>query len=102
VSAAKRFTPPRCLELALAFDVGKTESNFPCSPGTADGQEAFPIIYLTREMLGREDSCRGHHHKFKIGDGHVCPFHLYLRILHHDDELGDAVHLCVILRHIGA
>ncbi len=37
---------PRCLELALAFDVGETESNLPRSPGTVDGREAFPIIYL--------------------------------------------------------
>jgi hypothetical protein len=53
-------------------------------------------------MLGREDSRRGHHHEFDIGDGHACPFRLFLRILHHDDELGDAIRLHVILRHISA
>jgi hypothetical protein len=88
--------------LALAFDVGEMECNLPCPPGTIDGWKAFPIIYLTQEMLGREDSRRGHHHKFDIGDGHARPFRLFLRILHHDDELGDAIHLCIILCHIGA
>jgi len=60
------------------------------------------IINLAREMLGREDSHRGHHHKFDIGDGHARPFRLFLRILHHDDELWDAIRLHVILRYISA
>jgi hypothetical protein len=42
--------------LALAFEVGETECDLPRPPGTVDGREAFPIIYLAREMLGREDS----------------------------------------------
>jgi hypothetical protein len=42
-------------------------------------------------MLGREDSRRGHHHEFNIGDGHACLFCIFLRILHHDDELGNAI-----------
>jgi hypothetical protein len=88
--------------LALAFEMGGTECDLPRPPGTVDGREAFPIIHLAREMLGREDSRRGHHHKFDIGDGHARPFCLFLRILHHDDELGNAIRLHVILRHISA
>jgi len=86
----------------LVFEVGQTECNFPCSPGTVDDWEAFPIIYLAQEMLGREDRHQGHHHEFNIGDGHAHPFCLFLRILHHDDELGNAVCLYVILHHISA
>jgi cation transport regulator ChaB len=41
---------------ALAFEVGETECNLPRSPGMVYGWEAFPIIYLAREMLGRKDS----------------------------------------------
>jgi hypothetical protein len=51
-------------------------------------------------MLGREDRRRGHHHEFDIGDGHAGPFCLFFRILHHDNELGDAIHLRIILHHI--
>ena len=67
-----------------------------------DGWEAFPLIYLTWEMLGCKDRRQGHHHKFDIGNGHARPFRLFLRILHHDDELGNAIRLHVILRHISA
>jgi hypothetical protein len=88
--------------LALAFEMGEMERDLPRPPGTVDGQEAFPIIHLKREMLGREDSRQGHHHEFDIGDGHARPFRHFLRILHHDDELGDAIRLHVILRHISA
>jgi hypothetical protein len=88
--------------LALAFEVGETEYHFPRPPGAVDSQEAFPIIYLAREMLGRKDSRRGHHHEFDIGDGHARPFRLFLCILHHEDELGNAIRLHVILRHIRA
>ena len=103
MSASKRFTPsPSGLELALAFEVGETECNLPRPPGTVDGWEAFPIINLAREMLGHENSRRGHHHKFDIGNGHARPFCLFLSILHHDNELGNAICLRVILRHISA
>ena len=103
MSTSKRFTPsPSGLELALAFEVSETECNLPRPPGTVNGWEAFPIINLAWEIFGREDSCRGHHHKFDISDGHARPFCLFLHILHHDDELGDAIHLHVILYHISA
>ncbi len=55
MSPTQRFTPPRCLQLALAFEVGETECHFPRPSGAVDSREAFPIIYLVREMLGRED-----------------------------------------------
>ncbi len=77
MSASNRFTAPSRLELALAFEVGETECNLPRSPGLVDSRETFPIIYLAREMLGREDSRRGHHHEFDIGDGHARPFRLF-------------------------
>lgn len=52
-------------------------------------------------MLSREYGRRGHHHQLDVGDGHSCPLGLLLRILHHVDELGDAVGLRVILVHVG-
>jgi hypothetical protein len=45
-------------------------------------------------MLGREDRRQGHHHKFDIGNWHA--------ILHHDNDLGDTIHLHIILHHINA
>ena len=54
MSSSKRFTPsPSGLELALAFEVGEMECNLPRPLGTVDCREAFPIINLAREMLGR-------------------------------------------------
>ncbi len=53
-------------------------------------------------MLGRKDCPQGHHHEFDIGNGHAGPFCLFLHILHHDNELGDAIHLHIILHHISA
>ncbi len=98
----KRITAPRGLDLTLAFEMGETECDLPRPPGTVNGREAFPIIHLAREMLGREDSRQGHHHEFDIGNGHARPFRLFLRILYHDNELGDAICLHVILHHISA
>ncbi len=87
--------PPRRLKLALAFEVGQTEGDLPGSPRAVNGRDALPIIYLLWEVLGSEDGCQGHHNKFDIGDGHASPFCLLLSILHHDNELGDAIHLDV-------
>jgi hypothetical protein len=98
-----QWTPhPRRLNLALAFEVGQTEGNLPGSPCVVDGWEALPIIHLLRKVLGRRDGCRGHHHKFDIGDGHASPLHLRLSILYHDDELGDAICLNIVLGHVQA
>ncbi len=49
-------------------------------------------------MLG--DSCRCHHDKFDIGDRHAGPRCLFLGILHHDNELRDAIRLHVVLHHV--
>jgi hypothetical protein len=49
--------PPQMPAVGLAFEVGETECYLPCPLGAVDSREAFPIIYLAREMLGRED-CR--------------------------------------------
>ncbi len=86
--------------MALAFEVGQTEGNLPGSLRAADSWEALPIIQLAWEALGREDHRKGHHHDFDIGDGHASRFCLFLRILHHDNELGDAIRLHIILCHI--
>jgi hypothetical protein len=53
-------------------------------------------------MLRRQDCRRGHHNKFDIGDGYASPLCLLLRIVQHDDILGDAIHLHVVLVHVGA
>ena len=53
-------------------------------------------------MLRREDRRRGHHYEFNVGDGHARPLCLFLGILHHDDVLGDAIRLHIVLVHVGA
>ncbi len=102
MGTTQRTTPPRRLKWVLAFEVGQTEGNLPGSPRAVDGREALPIIRLSREVLGRKDSCGGHHHKFDISNGHASPLHLLLSILHHDNELGDAICLDVVLSHVQA
>ena len=87
--------------MALAFDVGLPKFHLPCPPGVVNGRAAFPFINLAREMLGCKDRRRGHH-QFDVGYGHARPFCLFLCILHHDDELGGALCLHVILHHISA
>ena len=51
-------------------------------------------------MLRHEDFSRGHHDKFNVGNGHASPLRLFLRILQHDDVLGNAVRLHVVLVHV--
>jgi hypothetical protein len=98
---ATQWTPhPRCLKLVLAFEVGQTEVNLPGSPCVVDGQEALPIIHVLWGGLGCKDGSQGHHHKFNISDGHASPLCLLLGILHHDDELGDAIRRNVVLDHV--
>jgi hypothetical protein len=53
-------------------------------------------------MLDCKDSHQGHHYKFNVGNRHAGTRHLFLHILHHEDELGDAICLHVILHHICA
>jgi hypothetical protein len=72
------------------------EGNIPGSPPAVDGWEALPIIHLLREVLGYKGGCQGYHHKFDIGDGHASPLCILLGILHHEDELGDAICLNVL------
>jgi hypothetical protein len=59
-------------------------------------QEAFEII-LAWEMLGHKDSRQGHHYKFDAGNGHASLHCLFLCILHHHNELGDAIRLHAML-----
>jgi hypothetical protein len=65
-----------------------------------DGQEALPIIHLSQEVLGCKDGSQGHHHQFDVSDGHTSPLCFLLGILYHDDELGDAIRLNVVLGHV--
>ncbi len=76
------------------------EGNLPGSPRAVDGREALPIIHFLQEVLGREDSCQGHHHKFDISDRHSSLLRLLLSILHHNNELGDAIHLDIVLSYV--
>jgi hypothetical protein len=99
VVTAKEFASPLSLELALALQVGKAECHLPSLPSMGLGWEAFSIINLAWEVLGCKDSHRGHHDKFDIGDSHAGPLSLFLCILHHDNELGDAIRLHVVLHH---
>jgi hypothetical protein len=77
----------------------EAERSFPGRPGTRSGREAFPIIHLAGKVLGGEDSCQGHHDQLDASNGHVRTFGFFLCILQHDDVLGDAVSLCVVLVH---
>jgi hypothetical protein len=52
------------------------------------------------EVLGCKDSHQCHHDKFNAGNRHVSPLSLFLSILHHDNELEDAIRLHVVLHHI--
>ncbi len=100
MGTTQRSTPPIRLKLALVFKVGQMEGKLPGSSRVVNGREALLIIYLLGEVLGSEDSCQGHHHKFDIGNGHASPLCLLLSILHHDDELEDAISLHVVLHHV--
>ncbi len=86
----------------LALKVCEAEGRLPRQPSACGGGEALPVIDLTQKMLGREDSRRGHHNKFDVGNGHASPLCLFLRILQHDDVLGNAICLHVVLVHVGA
>ncbi len=98
---ATQWTPhPRHLNLALTFEVGQTEGNLQGSLHVVNGREALPIIHLLREVLGCKDGSRGHHHQFDVSNGYASPLHILLGILHHDNELGDAICLIVVLGHV--
>jgi hypothetical protein len=102
MGTTQQTTHPRRLKLVLAFEVGQTEGNLRGSPHAVDGREAFPIIHRLQEVLSCKDSCQGHHHKFNIGNGHASLLCLLLSILHHDNELGDAICLDIVLGHVQA
>ncbi len=53
-------------------------------------------------MLGCTDGSQGCHHKFDIGKGHASLLCLLLSIFHHDNELGDAIRLDIVLGHVQA
>jgi hypothetical protein len=102
VGTTQLTTQPRRLKFSLAFEVSQTEGNLPGSPRVFNGREALPIIHLSWEVLGCEDGFQGHHHKFDIGNGHASLLCLLLSILHHDNELVDAIRLNVVLSHVQA
>jgi hypothetical protein len=78
------------------------EGELPGSPCAVNGQEALPIIHLSREVWGSEDGGQGHHHQFNVSNGHVGLLCFLLGILHHDDEVGDAICLKVVLGYVPA
>ncbi len=86
----------------LALQVGKAKCPLLSLPSTGLGWEAFPIIKLAWEVLGCKDSRQGHHDNFNVGNRHAGLHCLFLCILHHDNELGNAIHLHVVLHHISA
>jgi hypothetical protein len=90
------------LELALALEVGKAESHLPGLLCARCVREAFPIVDLTWEVLGCQDRCQCHHDKFDVGNRHASLFSLFLGILHHNNELGDAIRLHLVLHHVPA
>jgi hypothetical protein len=81
------------------LQVSKAECHLSSLLSTGLGWEAFPIINLAREVLGCKDRYQGHHDKFDIRDRHAGPRCLFLCILHHDNEMGDAICLQVVLHH---
>ena len=79
----------------------KTEGCLPRSPSLRTGCQPLPIIHLAGKMLGRKNRRRGHHHQLDVGNGHSHPLGLLLGVLHHADELWDAIGLGIILVHVG-
>ncbi len=102
MGTTKGFTTPKNLELALALEVRKAESHLLGLPCARLSWEAFPIVGLMWEVLGCQDSCQSHHDKFNVNNRHASPLSLFLSILHHDDELGDAIRLHVVLHNVCA
>ncbi len=102
MGSAEGFAPPCSLELALALQVGKAECHLLSLPSAGLGQETLPIINLAWEVLGCKDSRQGHHDKFDVSNRHAGLRCHFLCILHHDNELGDAICLHVVLHHIVA
>ncbi len=86
----------------MALQVGKAEYHLPSLPSTRLGWEAFPIFNLMWEVLGCKDSHQGHPDKFDVGNRHAGLPCFFLCILHHDNELGGAIPLHVLLHHISA
>ncbi len=62
----------------------------------------FPIVDLMWEVLGCQDSHQCHHDKFNIGNRYASPICLFGGILHHGNELGNAIRLNVVLHHLRA
>jgi hypothetical protein len=102
MSTTEWFVPPRSQDLALALEMGEAEGRLPRHPCACIGRKALPIIHFARKMLSCKDRSGGHHDKFDVGDGHARPLHLFLCILQHDDVLGNAIRLHVVLVHVGA
>ncbi len=102
MGTAEGFATPQSLKLALALEVGKAESHLPGWPSARRSREAFPIVNLTWEVMGCQDSHQCHHDKFGVGNRYSSPFSLFWGFLHHEDELGDAIHLHVVLYHVRA
>ncbi len=102
MGTAVGFTTPQSLELALVLEVGKAEGHLPGLPHASCTRKAFPIIELMWEVLSCQDSRQCHHDKFDVGNRHASPFSLFLGLLHHDNELGDAIRLHVVLHHVRA
>jgi hypothetical protein len=73
----KGFATPQILEVVLAFEVGKAESHLLGLPCARRCWEAFPIVNLTWEVLGCQDSRQCHHDKFNIGNRHAGPLSLF-------------------------
>ncbi len=102
MSPAEWFPPPQGQDLPLALEVRETECRLSRQPSAVGGGEALPVINLAGKVLGCQDRRQGHHDEFDIGNGHAGPLRLLLRILQHDDVLGDAIRLHVVLVHVGA
>jgi hypothetical protein len=69
MGTAEGFSTPQSLELALVLEVGKAESHLPALPCVIRGREAFPIVDLTWEVLGCQDSCQCHHDYLTLAIG---------------------------------
>ena len=102
MSPTERFAPPRRQDLTLALEMREPERRLLRHPCMSVGGLSLPIIHFAGEVLCCEDCRRGHHHKFDLGNGHARPLRLFGGILQHDDVLGDAIRLHIVLVHVGA
>ena len=69
------------------------------SPGARRGQETFPIVHLTQEVLESKNRCQCHHDKLGIHNGYLRTLCLFLGAFQECNVLRDSIRLLVVGLH---